>query len=125
MAQDKIGQAGIRLPGQLPQGVRIFEHVFPAVPFRKPAVFLPPLGRAAVSQVIMTDHRKAVIGQIAGKGGITADIFRNTVNQLDDSTGRALIRQPPDGAHRMGPIAGGKRKFPHGCHSQTAPFMIK
>ena len=137
MAQQEIGQAGKTLSGRRAEGTDVVADVPPAVLVGEIAVFLPARGGLAesqtgrvlaafaVSQVVVPHHGEAVVRQKPGKGGIAPDVFRDAVDQLDHSAGRAAFGKPLHGVDPVDPVTGGKGKFSARGHSIAAPFVIK
>ena len=125
MAQQEIGQAGKTLSGRRAEGADVVADVPPAVLVGEIAVFLPARGGLAVSQVVVPHHGEAVVRQKPGKGGIAPDVFRDAVDQLDHSAGRAAFGKPLHGVDPVDPVTGGKGKFSARGHSIAAPFVIK
>ena len=75
--------------------------------------------RAAVTEMVVSHHKKAALGKIARKTVIALDIFRHAVGQLQYGHGRLGIVRPLDGVQMGAAIGGGEGEVRHIYHSQA------
>ena len=122
VTKQEVGEIGILRGFQTAQTIHILNDHIPALFFTEEAVLAGVLRRAAVAEVIVRYHDKAVGSHELHEGNIALAVLRDTVSDLQDaadlSIGDAFNEEDVVFA-----VAGQKCKFIQGRHSNL-PFYV-